>query len=64
MDCPKCKGLMQFESFQDYLGTANCNFFGGWRCLSCGNISDPMIDVHQKNGPSLVGSKVRKRSFK
>lgn len=64
MKCPKCKGLMAFESFQDCLETANCNFFGGWRCLACGNISDPMIEAHKKNGHSLIVSKVRRRSFK
>lgn len=62
MDCSKCKGLMMFESFVDFLGTTNCNFFGGWRCLSCGRILDPMIATHQKYGPSVRESKFRKKS--
>jgi hypothetical protein len=64
MNCPKCKGLMAFECFEDSLGTVHSNFFVGWRCLACGKISDPMIDSHQKTRPLLVASKTRKRSLK
>jgi hypothetical protein len=64
MDCSKCRGLMVFESFQDPSETGSRNLFGGWRCLACGRISDPMIEAHKKNGPSMIGSKVRRKSFK
>jgi len=39
-DCPRCRGLMRAEDFVDW--TTN-RTFGGWRCLSCGNVWDPGI---------------------
>ena len=43
MNCAKCKGMMEFESFEDYLGTESFRSFKGWRCVNCGRISDPTI---------------------
>lgn len=43
MDCPRCKGVMSQELFEDLLDdTGNINF-KGWRCLTCGEILDPVI---------------------
>jgi hypothetical protein len=61
MDCPKCKGLMVYEGFEDYLETRNFNVFEGWRCISCGNISDPMIDSHQKKRIPVIRSTTFRR---
>lgn len=36
--CPRCKGLMVPEQFRDFHDAGS-----GWRCLSCGEVVDPLI---------------------
>jgi hypothetical protein len=39
------------ERFQDLQETGEINFFG-YRCLSCGEILDPIIEEHRNHGPT------------
>jgi len=50
-DCPRCQGFMRAESFVDW--TTN-RIFGGWRCLTCGNVWDPGIAVNRSRGGKTV----------
>ena len=43
MDCPRCKGVMTQEVFEDLLDDTGNLCFKGWRCLLCGEILDPVI---------------------
>ena len=43
MDCPRCKGVMAQEVFEDLLDDTGNLSFNGWRCLICGEILDPVI---------------------
>ncbi len=43
MDCPRCKGVMFPETFEDLLDDTGHINFKGWRCLTCGEILDPLI---------------------
>lgn len=46
MKCPKCKGVMVYETFtnQDNLAW----HYDGWRCLYCGDVIDPVIMANKK----------------
>jgi len=40
--CQRCNGLMTFNKFYGRHG-----YFFGWRCVSCGDILDPVILLHR-----------------
>jgi uncharacterized Zn finger protein len=61
MECPKCKGLMAYEKFYDWQDDTGKNSFGGWRCLICGKVLDPLIDAHRKNRSPAIVSKARRK---
>lgn len=42
MDCVRCQGFMVVDCFVD-LAASGETAFNGWRCVVCGNISDPVI---------------------
>ncbi|MBI3804385.1 MAG: hypothetical protein HY282_11560 [Nitrospirae bacterium] len=43
MECPRCKSVMIEERFQDLADDTGVIHFFGYRCLSCGEILDPVI---------------------
>lgn len=43
MDCPRCHGLMVGDDFIDVRESYVPMSMGGLRCVSCGNIVDPII---------------------
>ncbi len=49
MYCQRCSGLMVSEIFYDWGNGVGQLEFSGWRCLSCGNIWDHVIAVHQRH---------------
>lgn len=42
MECVRCRGLMVVDRFVDLEASSEPEF-AGWRCVVCGNISDPVI---------------------
>ena len=38
MKCHRCNGMMVFEKFY-----GDCEYFLGWRCITCGEIVDQVI---------------------
>ncbi len=61
MECVKCRGLMVSDRFVD-LAESGEREFGGWRCLVCGNITDPVI-VANRLQPTAPSRPLRKRQL-
>jgi hypothetical protein len=60
MQCARCRGFMVADSLIDMLESSIPMWMKGWRCVSCGNIVDPIIQKHrmiQQSGASrLLGA--------
>src|SRR6185312_15805634 len=56
MRCARCEGLMVTVWMGDLLlaGTVK-----GWRCLLCGEATDPGIEANRKNQPPLTEGRPR-----
>lgn len=63
MDCPRCNSVMVEERFQDFNDDTGKFHFFGYRCLSCGEILDPIIAENRNRGP-LTPLKGRGRHLK
>ena len=47
MHCTRCEGLMIPDDLVDMQESSIPMWMRGWRCLSCGNIVDPLIQRHR-----------------
>jgi hypothetical protein len=60
MQCTRCDGLMVTDNLIDMMESSIPMWMKGWRCVSCGNIVDPIIQKHrmiQQSGASrLLGA--------
>lgn len=61
MQCIRCHGLMIGDRFVD-LAESGESEFSGWRCLVCGNITDP-VTVANRQQPPVQRKPPRKRTF-
>ena len=61
MECVRCQGLMVPDRFVDLVESGEAEF-GGWRCLVCGNITDPVIVANRQHRPAPK-KPLRKRAF-
>jgi len=64
MNCPRCKGVMALERFCDLYDETGQLCFMGWRCISCGEVIDPVIVRNRQHRPSAElppRSKARRR---
>ncbi len=52
MNCPRCHSVMVEERFQDFNDDTGRMHFFGYRCLSCGEILDPVIAGNRNHGPT------------
>ena len=62
MNCPRCQGTMVTDHFLDMDDSGDV-WISGWRCLSCGDVIDPVILTHRKtqqNQYEHVGGDVKK----
>ena len=50
MHCPRCRGLLVQDVFYGLLSDTGPLSFSGWRCVSCGNVLDPLIVRNQRVG--------------
>ena len=61
MQCTRCHGFMVSDNLIDMLESSIPMWMKGWRCVSCGNIVDPLIQKHrmmQQTGTlRLLGTK-------
>lgn len=49
MQCQRCQGCMIGDHSMDLLNVTGEIVFTGWRCLNCGNITDPVIVGHHQS---------------
>ena len=47
MRCTRCDGLMVADNLIDIQESSIPMWMKGWRCVSCGNIVDPLIQQHR-----------------
>ena len=47
MHCTRCDGLMVTDNLIDIKESSIPMWMKGWRCVSCGNIVDPLIQQHR-----------------
>jgi hypothetical protein len=47
MHCTRCEGLMVADDLIDIQESSIPMWMRGWRCVSCGNIVDPLIQRHR-----------------
>lgn len=53
MKCGRCDGTLVNEHFTDILAESRQIQCQGWRCINCGNITDPLIRYHHQSGQSV-----------
>jgi len=63
MQCVRCNGLMVPDRFVDLADDTGQIEFGGWRCIACGNITDPVIVANRQGPPQTARKPLRKREF-
>lgn len=61
MDCPRCKGLMLEDWFQDIQDETGTMSFEGYRCPSCGEVVDSVILQNRSLGAARVPARRRRR---
>lgn len=47
MQCTRCEGFMVADHLIDLQESSIPMWTKGWRCVSCGNIVDPLIQRHR-----------------
>jgi hypothetical protein len=47
MQCARCDGFMVSDNLIDMKESGISMWMKGWRCVSCGNIVDPLILRHR-----------------
>lgn len=47
MHCVRCDGFMVADNLIDIRESSIPMWMKGWRCVSCGNIVDPLIQKHR-----------------
>jgi transposase-like protein len=58
MNCPRCDSMMVKDVFED-LGDTFTQF-NGWRCISCGEILDPIIESNRGSATVVAAGRARK----
>jgi hypothetical protein len=55
MLCPRCGGVMSREYFISREGGSTAQPYEGWRCISCGEVIDPLILRNRMRMGAAVG---------
>lgn len=53
MQCTRCEGLMVTDHLLDMQESYGPMWMRGWRCVSCGNVVDPLIQRNRMRQNSL-----------
>jgi len=48
MECKRCHGFMVTDHFLDIQESFGTPWIKGWRCVTCGEISDPIIERNRQ----------------
>lgn len=62
MNCPRCKGLMTDTWFQDFQDDTGQNYFKAWRCMTCGEVLDPVIMRNRTVRPPEATQRRRRKA--
>jgi len=60
VECPRCRTGMIADTFTDLLDDTGRIGISAWRCLTCGEVIDPVILANRTNRPEPFISKSRK----
>ncbi len=61
MGCPRCQSLMVQETFVDWESDTGALYFTGWRCITCGDIVDPLIVQNRIARPEPAHGRARSK---
>jgi uncharacterized Zn finger protein len=61
MHCSRCHGTMTLERFCDQYDETGQLCFMGWRCLTCGEVVDPVIMRNRRERAATVSKRHRPR---
>ncbi len=61
MTCPRCKGIMVRDTFEDMQDDTGALSFPGWRCLTCGEVLDPVITQNRQSHREPLIGRARKK---
>ena len=64
MNCTRCNGVMALERFCDLYDETGELCFMGWRCITCGEVIDPVIvrnRQQRRSAEPLPRTKARRR---
>jgi len=61
MHCLRCRGVMIQDLFEDLRDDTGSLHFQGWRCLSCGEILDPVIASNRESRRAPLVGRARKK---
>ncbi len=53
MHCPRCKGLMVLDPYVDLWDHRRRSPVLVWRCITCGEMLDPVIASNRASPPSV-----------
>ena len=68
MHCTRCEGFMTVDSFIDMDDDQGQRWISAWRCVNCGQVTDPGVVRNRLNPQELVLAlenrrQARRRSF-
>lgn len=52
MRCERCDGLMVVQRYGDMFDDSGRTYFEAWRCISCGEVVDPVIRDNRRKRPA------------
>jgi len=55
--CPRCDGTMIGERYTDLLDDTGQLRVNMWRCLTCGEVCDPVILANRARRPEIVSTR-------
>ncbi len=61
VQCPRCQGVMAPDIFEDIDDDTGSRSFRGWRCITCGEVLDPVIAKNRASHREPLQSRSRKK---
>ena len=61
MKCHRCNGIMVQDIFEDMSDDTGSLSFPGWRCITCGEVLDPVIARNRESHREPLLGRARKK---
>lgn len=61
MKCHRCNGIMVKDTFEDMSDDTGSLSFPGWRCITCGEVLDPVIARNRESHREPLLGRARKK---